>query len=804
MVYLKKMNDYGKSKITNEYFYKNKKEAKNNYIILARDFYLYPNIISKNVKFIKTPEKRLRKKQAYNNLNLSKEINLENKFNEINESFHDEKKDRESLILQISETKKLNESKFPQAKTPDKTMKYFKKSIINKKLNNANRTKKINKDINCYNNNNITTAKFNDIGDKNKKYNESSFYDNDKNRKDKNNRYKNIHENKNVLFGQDEKSLKIINDNIIKGKYKFLLKLQNDKNKLNANKSFDDIKYKIIKSNIKPNSKYLNYKKNFINKKEKYEYDIDDLHKINKSFDFAIKYKKKIINKKNNKFKRNKTKDIFFKKDNIFNDMNKNHSKLQESNIIYSSLFNLSLNISENNREHISQNKTLDISNAEDDNSIIMNSQNILNITSITINFEELMILGERLYEIYRALIINKKIENQCFEYLNYFFYSSFKNDIENIILNSDLKESIYCLNYILFFILIIYDYSSDKNITEKNFSLISKTLLMILNIYIILYEFIIKKVNDNFKSNIWISKLKNLISMGIKNVNANSKINFDTKSDVNNIINLSNDIIKNINILLNKFKSNNNHCLNNFFQEISQKNNEEIKTFFDKYIIRKQHMTNFIDIKNNFIPAPEPYITKNDKINFNPEKYSLVLGLEETLLNFKINLNTNKGIVRLRPYLFPFLDSVQNYFNLILFTFSESNFANKLIEVIESDKKYFSHKFFLEHNIIMNDFLVKDISRIGIDLDKIIIIDNMPNNYSLQEKNGILIKSFWGEDNENNDKKLFYLKDILIKISNDGGDVRKSIEKYKEDIMEKISSNIYGYFNSKNVEIRV
>ena len=414
------------------------------------------------------------------------------------------------------------------------------------------------------------------------------------------------------------------------------------------------------------------------------------------------------------------------------------------------------------------------------------------------------MILGERLYEIYRALIINKKIENQCFEYLNYFFYSSFKNDIENIILNSDLKESIYCLNYILFFILIIYDYSSDKNITEKNFSLISKTLLMILNIYIILYEFIIKKVNDNFKSNIWISKLKNLISMGIKNVNVNSKINFDTKSDVNNIINLSNDIIKNINILLNKFKSNNNHCLNNFFQEISQKNNEEIKTFFDKYIIRKQHMTNFIDIKNNFIPAPEPYITKNDKINFNPEKYTLVLSLEETLLNFKINSNTNKGIVRLRPYLFPFLDSVQNYFNLILFTFSESNFANKLIEVIESDKKYFSHKFFLEHNIIMNDFLVKDISRIGIDLDKIIIIDNMPTNYSLQEKNGILIKSFWGEDNENNDKKLFYLKDILIKISNDGGDVRKSIEKYKEDIMEKISSNIYGYFNSKNVEIRV
>ena len=151
------MTDFKKSKIINEIEFKNKnkKETKNNYIILARDFYLYPNIISKNVKIIKTPEKKLRKKQINNKLNLSKEINIENKFNEINESFHDKKRDKENLIIQISDSKNINEAKLSQAKTPDKNIKYFKKSIIN-------RAKKIKKDINYYNNinNNISTATF--------------------------------------------------------------------------------------------------------------------------------------------------------------------------------------------------------------------------------------------------------------------------------------------------------------------------------------------------------------------------------------------------------------------------------------------------------------------------------------------------------------------------------------------------------------------------------------------------------------------------------------------------------------------
>ena len=51
------------------------------------------------------------------------------------------------------------------------------------------------------------------------------------------------------------------------------------------------------------------------------------------------------------------------------------------------------------------------------------------------------------------------------------------------------------------------------------------------------------------------------------------------------------------------------------------------------------------------------------------------------------------------------------------------------------------------------------------------------------------MIKPFWGEDNY--DTALFDLIPILVNIAKDGGDIRKGLVKYKEDILKKISSSI-------------
>ena len=134
----------------------------------------------------------------------------------------------------------------------------------------------------------------------------------------------------------------------------------------------------------------------------------------------------------------------------------------------------------------------------------------------------------------------------------------------------------------------------------------------------------------------------------------------------------------------------------------------------------------------------------------------------------------------------------MNKFYEIIVFTASCEDYADSLIDSIEENKKYFEYKFYRQHNIVIENDFVKDLSRIGRDLDKMIIVDNMPQNYRLQKRNGINIKGFWGEDLF--DRKLYILKNILINIAKDGGDLRDGIEKYHEDIAEKVTSNIFKY----------
>ena len=63
-----------------------------------------------------------------------------------------------------------------------------------------------------------------------------------------------------------------------------------------------------------------------------------------------------------------------------------------------------------------------------------------------------------------------------------------------------------------------------------------------------------------------------------------------------------------------------------------------------------------------------------------------------------------------------------------------------------------------------------------------------MPQNFRLQKENGIVIKAFWGDDEYDN--ALISLKDILLKIANEFNDVRKGLIKYKDEILNNVSSN--------------
>jgi len=302
------------------------------------------------------------------------------------------------------------------------------------------------------------------------------------------------------------------------------------------------------------------------------------------------------------------------------------------------------------------------------------------------------------------------------------------------------------------------------------------------------------------YNKNIWVIKLLNIV-----NSSKNNDYNFNFNEYNNNSINEytmtliekinfnTGIIIQNIRVLLKNYKTPKVEYLTSLFKKINEKSYEDINNFFQQFILRVDNMNGSIlasiYLKDNpnliFKPDPAPYVH-----TINHKKYTLVLDLDETLVHFKVNpQNDGEGVLKVRPGATEFLDEMDKYYELIVFTGATQDYANLLIDALEENKIYFEHRLYRQHMIIIDNEFVKDLTRIGRPLDKIIIVDNMPQNFRLQKENGINIKSFWGEDIY--DTSLINLTNILINIAQEGGDIRKGLEKYRDEIVEKVSSNL-------------
>ena len=168
-------------------------------------------------------------------------------------------------------------------------------------------------------------------------------------------------------------------------------------------------------------------------------------------------------------------------------------------------------------------------------------------------------------------------------------------------------------------------------------------------------------------------------------------------------------------------------------------------------------------------------------------KKYTLVLDLDETLIHFSIDDNKN-GLINFRPFLTEFLLFCHESFEIVVFTASLEDYANFILNTIEEaiGSKVFDFRFYRQHTTNMNGVLVKDLSLLGRDLSKVIIVDNVMENFILQKENGILIDSYLKatDDEEDNDNCLLQLGCVLKKIIEENcEDVRIFINNLKKEI---------------------
>ena len=482
--------------------------------------------------------------------------------------------------------------------------------------------------------------------------------------------------------------------------------------------------------------------------------------------------------------------EIYFNNDSFFSLNQKSPEEIEEFieeekilELIEFSLiiFLLQYFIKNNNNNFINNslnnNTTKDNTN---DNNISNSEEEIIQI------FQECYLVLQKIYEnLILQLLFNenfnkaKKSEDKneiCEKYINEFFIFTQKPKSNEQIINK-INENIYLIIKGLFkSIKLILEYlklsgikfdeankqdpqliNFEINETEEVFSDSIKNLDNIneLNTIVNLCNFYIDQKSDIFQKFI-------------------EKVNLDQYKCFNSINSYFNLIINKSKIKSNK-NNNTKKIPNKIVKKplvISPSLYKKIQicvyVYYDNFkIILEKHK-----IKIPFLPP----------MDTNKYKYTLVLDLDETLVHYIEE--KDRHYVQVRPFAEYFISEMGKYFELVIFTSAEEEYANIVLEEIDK-YKVITHKLYRKHVEYNDGLCLKDLDKIGRDIKRVCIIDNDKNNFKLHADNGIEITEFLGEQDDN---ELDLLGDLLMSIIESNADDIRPIIKDIKNKMNKIN----------------
>ena len=106
----------------------------------------------------------------------------------------------------------------------------------------------------------------------------------------------------------------------------------------------------------------------------------------------------------------------------------------------------------------------------------------------------------------------------------------------------------------------------------------------------------------------------------------------------------------------------------------------------------------------------------------------------------------------KVRPFCLEFIEAMSQMFEIVVFTAAEQQYADEVLDRLDPTGRLISHRLYRQHvTHIQNTYtgqlhLVKDLSKIGRPLERVIIVDNVAANFQWQADNGVEILS-WYED---------------------------------------------------------
>ena len=171
--------------------------------------------------------------------------------------------------------------------------------------------------------------------------------------------------------------------------------------------------------------------------------------------------------------------------------------------------------------------------------------------------------------------------------------------------------------------------------------------------------------------------------------------------------------------------------------------------------------------------------------------KKTLILDLDETLVHSSTTYSEKSDItlevdfegivyniyVLIRPGADKFIKKVSKFYETIIFTASLSKYASPLLDKLDPEKNL-KYRLYREHCTFLNGIYIKELKRLNRDLKDVIIVDNSPLAYSFDTQNGLPIKS-WYEDKDDDELEIIFpMLEFLSKVN----DVRDYIGLFVEN----------------------